>query len=581
MSPSRTRLLGALLFVVGLAACGQAGTSLLDGFVLDLGELDWPAPRHRLFLGVYFVCGLLTTGGAFLALRDRDPLGWLEGIPGPVWRIAGPALALLGAVAVQHGVLGGVGLTDDEEAYRFGAELLLTGRVTAPLPPLPLHFAHPMVVAADSWHPAYFLGWPALLAPFVALGLGGLANPFLAALLIPALDGILERVAGRRWGRAAVVAWLLAPMPVFLAATGLSHTACLCALAWTGWCALRSPEGARWSAGVGLAFAVAFFVRPVSALAVGGPLLVLWAVDGVRGRRWAHLVAAGVPAVLLAGAFLGVNLAQNGSPWLPSYVAGAAYHEANGFRFAMPAAPDAAVLAVQFSPAALGTQTGAGLLRLWFAAFGWPCSFVFLLWARDWRWWSSLLGGLAGAAVVLDVGFDTFGPVHYSEVLLPLVVLTGLGAAGAGRRFGDRAAGALLVGLVLSSLAMYWPVRVANASRIAWSIQRPLERVRQLDDAVVFAMWPWTAQNCDIAPTRHLRLARPLPHPDLTGPVVWANHLTLPSDRRLMERFPGRTGYLLFYDAACAFQLVPLDSVADGQVRDAFVGGNGDLSGYR
>ncbi|MCO4772027.1 MAG: hypothetical protein KDA24_18490 [Deltaproteobacteria bacterium] len=579
-------MLGPLLLLIGLIGFVQSGLVALDGFVLDLGELDWPAPRHRVFLLMVGLYGGLVAAGGTLALRGRDWLAALEQPSDRAWLWATTGGALLLALAVHYGVLGGMAITDDEPAYRFGAELLLTGRVSAPPPPLPLHFAHPMVVITEGWHPAYFLGFPALLAPFVALGVGGLANPVLAALTIPGLSSVLEEVAGRRWGRAALLVWVLAPMPLFLAGTGLSHTACLCALTWTAWAVARTRSGglqgrhALAAHGLaGLAFSVAFFVRPVSALLIGGPLLVAWGVDAVQRRDLRAGAAAG-PALMLATLFLAVNAIQNGSPWLPSYVAGADYHAANGFRFVMPSAPDAAVLAVALSPVAALEQTAAGLLRLNFAAFGWPCSFLFLAFARNRLWWAAMIGGLAGAALVLDVGFDTFGPVHYSEVMLPLIVLTALGLAGAARRHGDQTTGAVLLGLFLVSLALYWPVRAANAHRIAGSVERPIAHVEDLDDAVVFAMWPFSAQNCDIAPTRHLRLARPLPHPDLVGPVVWANHITLPSDRRLVQTFPGRTGYLLFYDTHCDFQLVPLDSVPDGEFPAGFVGGNGDLSGY-
>ena len=579
---TRSPLLGLLVAVIGLAAFFVGGERLLDGFVLDLGQLDWPAPRHGTFLFLLIACGSLTAAGFAFALRSRDSLGWIEGVSDRTWRMGTVIAGLLVPLALQQLVLRGVWLTDDEAAYRFGADLLLSGRVSVPSPERPLHFEHAMMVNNGAWHPNYFLGWPALLAPFAWLGVPGLANPMLAAATIPALDDLLDRAAGRRWGRAALLVWLVAPMPAFLAATMLSHTACLAALAWTAWAVMRSRENRMVHHGlVGVFFSIAFFVRPVSALAVGGPLLIFWGLGVVRDRNLRALGAMALPSSVFALAFFGVNAAQNGSPWLPSYVAGAAHHAANGYRFAFVGNQSEPQQAVVLGMSAMFAQTAAGLLRLNFAAFGWPFCFVFLVWAKDRLWWFCLLGGLAGAAVVLDVGIDTFGPVHYAEVLLPLIVLTATGLAGFARRAGDGLAGGVLVGLVLVGTLFFWPVRATNASRIAWSIERPMERVEGLDDALVFAMWPFTAQACDITPTKHLRFGRPLPRPDRSGPVLWANHLTLASDRWLADQFPDRVAYLLFYDGSCEFQLVPLDAVGDGQIRDAFVGGNGDLTGYQ
>ena len=73
----------------------------------------------------------------------------------------------------------GLPILDDESAYQFAARLLAEGRVVGESPPDKLFWDRWFMVNDGSWYAQYFLGWPALLAPFEALGLPQLANPAL------------------------------------------------------------------------------------------------------------------------------------------------------------------------------------------------------------------------------------------------------------------------------------------------------------------------------------------------------------------------------------------------------------------
>jgi hypothetical protein len=50
----------------------------------------------------------------------------------------------------------------------------------------------------------------------------------------------------------------------------------------------------------------------------------------------------------------------------------------------------------------------------------------------------------------------------------------------------------------------------------------------------------------------------PVNDPDLRNDVLWANHVDIRSDRRLVETLPGRTGYVLTWAPECDVTLVPL-----------------------
>jgi len=49
---------------------------------------------------------------------------------------------------------------------------------------------------AGTFYPQYFLGWPALLAPFTVLGLPWLANPVYLMLTVPAWFWVMRHAAG-------------------------------------------------------------------------------------------------------------------------------------------------------------------------------------------------------------------------------------------------------------------------------------------------------------------------------------------------------------------------------------------------
>ena len=59
--------------------------------------------------------------------------------------------------------------------------------------------------------------------------------------------------------------------------------------------------------------------------------------------------------------------------------------------------------------------------------------------------------------------------------------------------------------------------------------------------------------------------------------ILWANHLTVENDKLLMEAFPDRKGYILWWQELCKPRFVPLDQASD-DVIDIGVPESYDLS---
>jgi hypothetical protein len=568
-----------------LMAFHATGLVFMQGWVLDLGSLHLPAPRHATFMAAWAVVGTAAAAmlGAGVALRA--PPGALAAglLEGSDRRFV--AVGMLGAFAVAVGVnrlvLNGMPVTDDESSYLLAARLLAEGRLWMESPADKLFFDRAFLINDGRMYTQYFLGWPALLAPFAALGVPWLANPIYAALTLPAVHGVVRHVGGAGPARLAVLAFVTSPMMMIAASTGMSHTSITAALAWCTWAALRSrePDAPTWvHAAVGGAFGVAFFIRPLSAVGAGLPLLAYWAWGAWRlggAARWRAAAAFALPAAALAGAFFAVNIAQNGSPTAVSYQRMVSYASENGFRFSH-LRPDTDVKLAGFrwyGPIYSAATATIAAWRLSFSLLGWPLAVGFAALAGLGRGrgllHASWISFFVFSFAQYESGVDAYAPVHYFEAGLPLLMLVPLGVwrvAEASSGWRPRWVGSLPVALALASMGLavlgYWPVKLRALARMADDVGAPHAAVDGLDGAVVFAPRPF-AEGCRSAPTRHWVFWRPDNPPELDGRILWVNHVDVERDRAFMARHPERRGYVLRWTEACEVEVVPLES-ADG-----------------
>ncbi|MCP4656372.1 MAG: hypothetical protein GY856_13245 [bacterium] len=610
--PSRQRLgpwalLGAAVLM--LLVFHAIGGSLMDGHRLGLGSLNEPTPRYGRFLALWTVFG----GGAaiFLAVglfrlltparADTRILAAWRRSSDLKWILYGSTLAFLIPAALRGFLLRGAPLTDDESAYRFMAEVLAMGRWVADSPPLKLFFDNRFMINDGKLYSQYFIGWPALMAPGVRLGTTGLMNAFYSALTLPGLFLVVRRLAGGHWAKVSVVLYLVSPMLMVAAATEISHTSCLMALVWLAWCCLRTrdPDAAWWyDAGVALLFSIAFFIRPATALGIAAPMLVWW-LAGLRPlgprRRAGALAAFIVPAVLTAALFLTVNKIQNGSVFEVAYNRAYTYAQENDFRFSAWR-HETDHLAPDFDFGDLSRSlavAGSALFRFNFAFLGWPCSLLFVFFARGGSfvrvlWWSALCF-VAVHFFTNSVGVDTFAPMHHIELALPALILSVLGLRCLCRLL-HTAAGPLVprarvfapvlgASLLAVSLAGYIPVRLAAIHRIAASINAPrdLLRAEGIDRGVVFASDPFI-HPCSYRSSRGWVFVRPNNDPRLENDILWVNHLSVEKDKALMSRFPDRRGYVMVWLEGCRLAFPPLEEIPPGVVPDARIRGLSEVS---
>jgi hypothetical protein len=168
-----------------------------------------------------------------------------------------------------------------------------------------------------------------------------------------------------------------------------------------------------------------------------------------------------------------------------------------------------------------------------------------------------------------NAGIDTVGPVHFTELALPVLVLTALGLERGARWLeglhapGRRVALAAVTSVVVAGLTLYAPYRLRAVSTIGTLVNVPgsVRDVRGIENAVVFVVRPYAAP-CNPAlraPSRPFVLWWPMNDPEFDDDVLFANHLSVEADRRLMSHFPGRAGWIQRWRSDCRLELTPLD----------------------
>jgi hypothetical protein len=582
--------------VIALVAWGAfAGLAIqrYPTLLVPLGSPVWPTFGYAALGGIWGIYGTFAALALTMALAHLAAEGGAGERLARRWRAvsdrffvgAVAVAATLGALATRRLVLDGAALTDDEAAYRFAAQLLASGRLWVDSPPMKLFFDHGFLLNDGRLQAMYFLGWPALQVPGIWLGIPGAMNALYFGATVPAVFLVARRLLGSDAARVAALLFAASPFLLALAATELSHTTSLLALAWTTLLFLASRDpGATWRvhAGLATAFSVAVFVRPITAAGLGAVLLPLWAFDRLRERRGraAALAAFALPAALFGGLFLAAQDAQHGSPLRTGYHHSIDYLIENEYRFATRAPLPQKAPGLEFDQ--LGVSYGrmaSGLFTLGLDLHGWPLGLLAaapaLIPGTGGFVWVLGAGGLLGVVFDRVVGVDSFGPVHYSEIALPLVLLlaagwraTARGAAAARFAAADWrrwVAPAALVALTLTAWGGYVPLRWYNLAQMADSILAPTEAVEaaNLRRAVVFAPFPWVRSGCQPYPANHFRFQRPVPSPDLDDDVLWVNHVDLATDRALMEQFPGRKGYAVLWAPGCKIEVLSLDEATE------------------
>ncbi len=586
-------LIAASLIIFSLNAVGE---EFLNDMVLDFGSITIMKPLYTYYMVFYGFLGIGAVG--FLALGisrivSIEKIGsvltekWICSSDRK-WVVFGAIFAFVIPFAIRFFILEGAAITEDESGYRFLAQLLASGRLKVDSPPLKMFFDNQFMINDGHFYPQYFVGWPLLLVPGVMLNISGYMNAFYSAAIVPGLFFVIRRVTNGSWAKAGVLLYLTSPMMMIGAATELSHTTCLLALVWQTWFVLRSfDDDAPWWAFCGAAFffSLAFMNRPLTAISIGLPILglCLYKTFGLSKRKLVcSLISFVLPALIMATLFLMVNRIQNGSFFLTSYQRYLSYVRSNGNVFSGLSRGHTDLSG--FSVNSILSFSAIGLVRLNFALFGWPFSFLFMVFSCrkniEKIFWFSFVFHFLIHAWNYSSGIDTFGPVKHFELALPVIVLSVVGL----KRMVDYGSVApaipslgnmpsikmktipicLFCSLILLNLGGYFQMRLACLSRIADNINSvEKEPQRQgIKNAIIFSSLLFTNQDC-IRPTRHFRVFHSVNDPDLKNDILWVNDLGYKNNRKLMSRFPERTGYVKKIRPDCKVEFVPLERISN------------------
>ena len=565
---------------------------------IPLGSPFFPRQGYAYFLTVWTFLGGIASLALALALarfsqtqtaqRLRQRLHLSETTDATwivVFSIAGFAIPAL----IRTFVLQFTALTDDEAIYRFTADLIASGSIAAPRPPDHLFWDRAFMVIDDHMYGQYFLGWPAVLAAFKKLGLEELAGCACAALTVPPLYLSSRRLGGPLAARVTATLFVFSPMLMIGSATLMSHASCLCANAWAFWFFLRAkePDSKAWESGAfALLVSIAFFIRPFTTVALCTGLVILWLADVAKGQaKVQKLTLFGLISGALATLFLLANYELTGDPLYVPYQRAMHYVLDNHYRFGyFGPETDLEVVGIALHEDGFAKWL-ASLLRYNYAVGGWPIGFLFLPFARGRNMsvvWMMLVSYIGFHVLTTDGGVDPFGPPHFYELSLPFLMLSGNGVSQLhGWATSHRSAFpqswiaalplATVSALVIISTLGFTAMRMGTVHKLTDSVRRPLLAIEGagIHNAILFRSGPH-ATFCDSAPARHFVFWPPHNDPNLEGDVLWANHLSLEWDKALIaEHFPGRKGYIYFWENPCRLTLVDLDQVRPGTIKDA------------
>jgi hypothetical protein len=342
---------------------------------------------------------------------------------------------------------------------------------------------------------------------------------------------------------------LLAFSPFFIlsSATLLGHSTAgvlLMAFLYSTVRVLEQPDRMVWWLAAGMALGFTGLTRPVSAAVFALPWLVLLAMLLRRGPRTRPWVAAALFCLIGVGsaALLGVyHLALSGDPLTSGYHT---FGRITGLSFTRGALVAPAPFPSLF-------ELGSTLARLNFWLFGWPVSLAFLPFFQRSREGIALLLAPVGVVLLFAVttvpSINVVGPVHYAELIAPLVLLSASGIEQLSRWVrtrldaGEGRVLALPIAATLCALILYIPLYAGSLSAMATLARTPYDLVEsaRLERAVVFVR---SLGALDFPPWSWAYFPRN-PSPGLDDRVLYVRDLGEERNQQLMQFMPDRAPY--------------------------------------
>ncbi|MEZ4570992.1 MAG: glycosyltransferase family 39 protein [Thermomicrobiales bacterium] len=336
--------------------------------------------------------------------------------------------------------------TEDEVTFLFQAKSIAAGEVIASAPEHPTFFFMSFVIARDGmWFGKYPPGFPAILALGEIIGQTWVINALAASVAV----GLLVLVGRRLYDlRTALIgATLMALSPFFIIQSGalLSHVVALC---WVLLLLLlvdlmRNRDMPLAALGAGIAAGMLLLTRPLTAVGIALPFVVLAVADLSRGRPlWGRYGLLAVGALPFVAILLVYNDTTTGHPLRSAYELWWEYDRI-GF------GPEYGINGHTLSDAMDNTRSN--LRDLSVVLFGWPLrlSLLPVLAAavvasvrvrRDGLSRGSsadlLLAGMVIGLIGIHMLYWTpgkmYGPRYYFEIIGALSLLAGRGSSGYG-----------------------------------------------------------------------------------------------------------------------------------------------------
>ena len=476
------------------------------------------------------------------------------------------AIATVALIGWLWGSLNPLPWVYDEAAYLLQAKIFATGHWAAAGRPLPEFFEQVHVLVTPKLVPKYPPGHALLMVPGIWLGASALV-PLLFTMVTGGLVFGFSRALVNPWvGGLTWLVWITAPEELYIRPSYLSETSTtlIWLLAWWTLSRWRKGGAPRWLAATGALAGLGLLVRPITALALLLPILVVVMGDCARKRRWRDLVGpivAAAPIVALApiwsyqtsGRVYPTPYSEYSRVYVPWNMPGFTVDTSPPLRPPIPALE-------KFKREWLPTHRAHTLPNL--PAIVWErlAGIGETMWGGGWRW--ILLGGVvAGLAaipgelgLVLVSGGVLFGAmlwlaskplwtVYYLEVFPALAMVTAIGtwriAGWIATRINRPWVGpALLVGGALVSVP-------GIAHRVA------LAKEDQVDFRLVATD---LARAIDSIPGKAIIFIYPGPshrpyesyvtnEPDLDATRVWVVHDRGDDNERLRRLAPDRAAY--------------------------------------
>lgn len=498
--------------------------------------------------------------------------GWVSvpGYEGPArpldaklpWYLAGFVLVI--TVFFARVILRGTAQFGDEVVYQFMADVFARGALGVPAPPVPDAFEMYLVEVRDGMRYGVIIpGFPLVLAIGSFFGVPWLVSPLLGALSIPVAHALVTRLVDR--GTANVVVVLIATSPWFLILSSVYQPHALTLLsALVSWLAVHratTEHSPTWGLVGGLAAGVAFSVRPLDGIVIGGAGALFALSTLGRTRASFGILAAFVMGCIGTGAIsLAINYAMTGDPlkyamnqyfdreWGPG---------ANRLGFG----PDVGQVWGVLDPIPghgwrdVLFNLNLNFFTLNYELMGWGIGSLFLLsvhlvWGRrspmDRAWVAFMAAAIALYSLYWFSGGPDYGPRYWYSLLPPLMLLSARGLVTLVSVLRERTQVSALgtrIGLVclllcVVSLAAYDPWRVV-AKYVDYRSKTPL--FHELLESGAFGSDGLVIVDAD-GEGEYAALELNDLVPGENGPV-FARDLGPESNTALVAAFPGRPVY--------------------------------------